>query len=205
MGGPDLDIEYELFRANLQHDENCEKNIPFPDKKYNIIYADPPWNYKVWSAKGTGRSAEQHYSTMTLKDIQDMPIQDIADDNCILFMWVTYPLLEDSFKVLKSWGFTYKTVAFTWVKKNKKADSWFWGLGHWTRANAEICILATQGKIKRQSASVHQIIDERIQEHSKKPDIVRDKIVELVGDLPRIELFARQTADGWDSWGNEVK
>tara|TARA_R100000654_G_scaffold59577_1_gene86294 strand:+ start:99 stop:713 length:615 start_codon:yes stop_codon:yes gene_type:complete len=204
MGGPDLDIEYELFRANLQHDENCEKNIPFPDKKYNIIYADPPWNYKVWSAKGTGRSAEQHYSTMTLKDIQDMPIQDIADNNCILFMWVTYPLLEDSFKVLKSWGFTYKTVAFTWVKKNKKADSWFWGLGHWTRANAEICILATQGKIKRQSAKVHQIIDERIQEHSKKPDIVRDKIVQLVGDLPRIELFARQSYKGWDSWGNEV-
>ncbi len=178
--------------------------IPFPDKKYNIIYADPPWNYKVWSAKGTGRSAEQHYSTMTLKDIQDMPIQDIADDNCIVFMWVTYPLLEDSFKVLKSWGFTYKTVAFTWVKKNKKADSWFWGLGHWTRANAEICILATQGKIKRQSASVHQIIDERIQEHSRKPDIVRDKIVELVGDLPRIELFARKKFKGWDSWGNEV-
>ena len=86
----------------------------------------------------------------------------------------------------------------------KKADSWFWGLGHWTRANAEICILATQGKIKRQSAKVHQIIDERIQEHSKKPDIVRDKIVQLVGDLPRIELFARQSYKGWDSWGNEI-
>ena len=178
--------------------------IPFPDKKYNIIYADPPWNYKVWSAKGTGRSAEQHYSTMTIKDIQDMPIQDIADDNCILFMWVTYPLLEDSFDIIESWGFTYKTVAFTWVKRNKKSDSWFWGLGHWTRANAEICLLATKGKPKRISAGVHQIVDDRIMEHSKKPDTVRQRIIELMGDLPRIELFARETAEGWDSWGNEV-
>jgi len=178
--------------------------IPFPDKKYNIIYADPPWHYKVWSAKGTGRSAEQHYSTMTLKDIQDMPIQDIADDNCILFMWVTYPLLKDSFNVIESWGFTYKTVAFTWVKKNKKTDSWFWGLGHWTRANAELCLLATKGTIKRQSASVHQVIDTPIEKHSKKPNMVRDKIVELVGDLPRIELFARESTEGWDVWGNEV-
>jgi N6-adenosine-specific RNA methylase IME4 len=119
-------------------------------------------------------------------------------------MWVTFPLLKDSFDVIESWGFTYKTVGFTWVKKNKKTDSWFWGMGHWTRANAELCLIATKGIIKRQSASVHQVIDTPIERHSKKPDIVRDKIVELVGDLTRIELFARETAVGWDSWGNEI-
>ena len=178
--------------------------IPFPDKKYNIIYADPAWSYKVWSKKGQGRSAEHHYLTMNIDDIKNLPIQDIADDNCILFMWVTFPLLKDSFDVIESWGFTYKTVGFTWVKKNKKTDSWFWGMGHWTRANAELCLIATKGTIKRQSASVHQVIDTPIERHSKKPDIVRDKIVELVGDLPRIELFARETAEGWDSWGNEI-
>ena len=178
--------------------------IPFPDKKYNIIYADPAWSFKTYSDKGKGRSPDNHYSVMSLQDIKDLPVQDIADDNCILFIWVTFPLLKESFEVIDAWGFTYKTVGFNWVKKNKKTDSWFWGLGYWTRANAELCLLATKGTIKRQSASVHQIIDTPIERHSKKPDIVRDKIVELVGDLPRIELFARETADGWDSWGNEV-
>jgi N6-adenosine-specific RNA methylase IME4 len=178
--------------------------IPFPDKKYNIIYADPAWSFKTYSDKGKGRSPDKHYSVMSLQDIKDLPIQDIADDNCILFMWVTFPLLKDSFNVIESWGFTYKTVGFTWVKKNKKTDSWFWGLGSYTRANAEICLLATKGVLKRKSASVHSILDDRIMEHSKKPIRTRDRIVELLGDLPRIELFARETAEGWDSWGNEI-
>ena len=178
--------------------------IPFPDKKYNIIYADPPWSFKTYSDKGKDRSPDKHYSVMSLQDIKDLPIQDIVDDNCILFMWVTFPLLKEGFEVIDDWGFTYKTVAFNWVKKNKKTNSWFWGLGYWTRANAELCLLATKGTIKRQSASVHQVIDTPIERHSKKPDIVRDKIVELLGDLPRIELFARESAKGWDSWGNEV-
>ena len=178
--------------------------IPFPDKKYNIIYADPAWSFKTYSDKGKDRSPDKHYSVMSLQDIKDLPVQDIANDNCILFLWVTFPLLKEGFEVIDAWGFTYKTVAFNWVKKNKKTDSWFWGLGYWTRANSELCLLATKGTIKRQSASIHQIIDTPIERHSKKPDIVRDKIIELVGDLPRIELFARKTADGWDSWGNEV-
>ena len=178
--------------------------IPFPDKKYNIIYADPAWSFKTYSDKGKGRSPDNHYSVMSLQDIKDLPVQDIADDNCILFIWVTFPLLKESFEVIDAWGFTYKTVGYNWVKKNKKTDSWFWGLGYWTRANAELCLIATKGTIKRQSASVHQVIDTPIEKHSKKPDVVRDKIVELVGDLPRIELFARETSEGWDSWGNEV-
>lgn len=175
------------------------------NKKYNIIYADPPWQYKVYSKKGLGRSAENHYSTMSLEDIQSLPVGNLAENDCALFLWTTIPLLKDCFSVIKSWGFEYKTVAFVWIKLNKKSDTLFWGMGHWTRANAELCILATKGHTKRQSASVHQVILSRIEEHSKKPDETRNRIVELVGDLPRIELFARQKNDGWDAWGNEVE
>ena len=106
--------------------------------------------------------------------------------------------------MLDSWGFAYKTVAFVWVKQNRKADSLFWGLGYWTRSNAELCILATKGSPKRASAKVHQVILSHIEEHSKKPQEARDRIVQLMGDVPRIELFARSRAEGWDAWGNEV-
>jgi N6-adenosine-specific RNA methylase IME4 len=182
-----------------------EPPLPRKHKKYNIIYADPPWSFKHYSDKGKGRAPDNYYKCQNLEDIKKLPISNISADDCVLFMWVTYPFLEKSFEVLKAWGFTYKTVGFTWVKKNKKSDGWFWGMGYWTRSNAEICIIATKGSITRQSSSVHQIIESPIEEHSKKPDITRDKIIELVGDLPRIELFARQASKGWDVWGNEVK
>ncbi len=172
--------------------------------KYNVIYADPPWPFKAWSNRGMGRSAENHYPTMRIEDIRALPVQNLAAENCALFMWVTFPAIREAFSVLDAWGFTYKTVAFVWVKQNRKAPSLFWGLGYWTRANAEMCLLATKGSPKRQSAKVHQVIMSPVEEHSKKPDIVRDRIVELVGDIPRIELFARQQAPGWDVWGNEV-
>lgn len=133
-----------------------------------------------------------------------MPVKELAADDCILFMWVTFPTLQEAFSVIEAWGFTYKTVAFAWVKQNRKTSSLFWGMGHWTRANVELCLLATKGTPKRKSASVHQVIISPIEEHSKKPDVVRDRIIELAGDLPRIELFARQTVHGWDAWGNEV-
>lgn len=174
------------------------------NKKYNIIYADPPWQYKVYSKKGLGRSAESHYPTMSLEDIQALPVRDLAAADCVLFMWTTIPLLKDCFSVMRAWGFTYKTVTFVWIKKNRKSDSLFWGMGHWTRANAELCMLVTIGHPKRRSAAVHQVIMSHIEEHSKKPEEARHRIIELVGDLPRIELFARQKTDGWDAWGNEV-
>jgi Transcriptional activator, adenine-specific DNA methyltransferase len=174
------------------------------DKKYNIIYADPPWVYKAWSKKGNNRSAENHYNTMQIQDICELPISNISDKDCVLLMWVTYPTLQEAFKVIEAWGFTYKTVAFTWVKRNKKSPTWFWGMGYWTRSNSEICLIATKGKPKRISAGVHQVIDAPIEQHSKKPDITRDKIIQLLGDIPKIELFARQTMKGWDCWGNEV-
>ena len=190
------------------------------NKKYQIIYADPPWSYKTWSGKGKEKkSAENHYNCMNKKDIQELPISKISEENCILFLWVTFPCLEEGLELIKTWGFTYKTCGFNWVKKNKIADSYFWGLGYWTRANSEICLIATKGKPIRVSKSVHQvcetfediedfpttILDEKIMVHSKKPEVVRNKIVDLMGDLPRIELFARQQVDGWDCWGNEVE
>lgn len=176
------------------------------DKKYNIIYAEPPWSYKVWSRDtGLGRSAESHYATMKKKEIQQLPIQNLCNKDCVLFLWVTYPCLLEGLELIEKWGFTYKTCSFSWIKLNKKNNKPFVGMGYYTRANNEICLLATKGKtLKRQSKAVKQVILSRIEEHSKKPAETRDRIVELFGDIPRIELFARQYADGWDYWGDEV-
>ena len=176
--------------------------IKLPNKKYNIIYADPAWTFKTWSKKGNGRSPK--YDLMTIEDIKKMPVNNIADKNCILFIWVTYPLLKQGLDTIEAWNFKYKTCGFSWIKKNKKSDSLFWGLGYYTRSNNEICLLATKGSPKRISTRVHQVVLDKVKEHSRKPDCVREKIVQLCGDLPRIELFARQKVDGWDCWGNEV-
>lgn len=170
-------------------------------KKYQIIYADPAWSYQDKSCNG---NASDHYKTMSIKDICNLNVGGVADTDCVLFLWVTYPLLKEGLQTMEAWGFKYKTIGFQWLKKNKKADSFFYGLGRWTRGNTECCLIGVKGKPKRLSNRVSQLIIERIQGHSKKPDIVRDKIVELMGDLPRVELFARQKVEGWDSWGNEI-
>lgn len=175
------------------------------DKKYNIIYADPPWDFKRWSNKAQ-RHVTRHYPVMKIEHIEALPIKNITADNAVLCIWATFPNLKLALRVIDAWGFTYKTVAFTWVKKCKIKDSLFMGNGYYTRSNAEICLLATKGSpLPRLSHSVHSVIVSRIQEHSKKPGEARDGITRLFGeDLPRIELFARQHADGWDCWGNEV-
>tara|TARA_R110001592_G_scaffold622_1_gene3256 strand:- start:108 stop:647 length:540 start_codon:yes stop_codon:yes gene_type:complete len=178
--------------------------IPFPNKKYNIIYSDPAWTFKNWNKDQEKVLRKVPYATMKDEDIKNLPVKNITDNNCILFLWVTYPKLLDGIETIKSWGFEYKTCGFSWIKKNKKSNSLFMGMGYWTRSNNEICLLATKGKPKKISSSVHQVVYEPIREHSRKPDCVRNRIVELCGDLPRIELFARQKTDGWDAWGNEV-
>lgn len=141
---------------------------------------------------------------MTIDDIYNLPIADIAADDCVLFLWVTFPLLREGLEAIRRWGFEYKTCAFNWVKRNKKSDSWFWGLGYWTRSNSELCLLATKGSPPRQSRSVHQICDARVMRHSQKPAEIRDRIVALCGDLPRAELFARERVNGWVSFGDEI-
>ena len=170
--------------------------------KYSIIYADPPWSYNQRTARG---SAEHHYPTMSQDDLKNLPISEIAEKDCTLFMWATFPMIKEALELIEAWGFRYKTTAFVWAKKNRKSDSWFTGLGFWTRSNAEICLLAVKGNPKRQSPCVSQLIVSPREEHSKKPDETRDRIVKLMGDLPRVELFARQKTEGWDVWGNEVK
>lgn len=179
--------------------------VDFPNKKYQVIYADPPWSYRDKCAAGN-RGAGFKYETQDIDWIKSLPVVDIADDNCVLFLWATMPLLQEALDTIAAWGFKYKTVGFTWVKKNKIKDSWFWGMGNYTRSNSEVCLLAVKGKNppKRISNSVHSVVDARIEAHSKKPDEVRDRIVRLMGDVPRIELFARNHTEGWDVWGNEV-
>ena len=186
--------------------------MPFPDKKYQIILADPAWSYRDKALAGN-RGAGCKYPVQSKEWIDNLPVKDIADTNCVLFLWVTMPKLNECWDLIEKWGFEYKTVAFTWVKRNKIARSWFWGMGRWTRANAELCLLATKGKPKRIDAGVHSLIDTPIQKHSQKPDEVRKRIIHLMGDLPRIELFARppkgllfenESYRGWDVWGNEV-
>ena len=177
-------------------------------KKYQIIYADPAWQYDDKSLNRGG--AERHYRTMPAKDICGLPINDIAENDCALFMWATFPKLQEALDVIKAWGFEYKTCAFVWVKTNKRTnpkqlgflaeesfDS-FWGMGRWTRSNAEICLFAVKGKPKRESAGVHQIIYSPISRHSAKPKETREKIIALCGDIPRVELFAREKPEGWD-------
>ena len=133
-----------------------------------------------------------------------MPVAKIAAKDSVLFLWATFPMLPEALRITSAWGFTFKTAAFLWLKLNKKSPGWFYGLGFWTRSNAEVCLLATRGNPKRQSRSVHQFIISPIEAHSKKPDEARTKIIALMGDLPRVELFARQQTPDWDVWGNEV-
>jgi len=178
----------------------------FPNKKYNIIYADPPWYFKNYNNAKAQTNPESHYKTMTMKEIAELPVNDIAAKDCVLFMWCTDPLLNKQIPIVEQWGFTYKTVGFHWVKtnKDKSKNLYFKTVGYLPRANNEICILATKGKPKRIGTNVDRLVVADRREHSRKPDCVKDRIVELCGDLPRIELFARQKTEGWDVWGNQV-
>jgi N6-adenosine-specific RNA methylase IME4 len=172
-------------------------------KRYNIIYADPPWKRDRWSDKAQFKSGEKHYPTMTIEELCALPVSELAEDNALLFMWVVGFELRGAMEVMKAWGFEYKTIAFNWVKTNADT-SIFMGLGHWTRQNSEICLMGKRGKPKRVRADVMQVIIAPRMRHSKKPLEVRERIVNLAGDLPRVELFARGRVGGWDAWGNEV-
>jgi N6-adenosine-specific RNA methylase IME4 len=175
-------------------------------RKYGVLYADPPWSFRNWSAKGTGRNAVSHYDCLDFPALAKLPIADLAADDCTLFLWATDPLLPRAFELLQAWGFEYKTVAFYWVKLNAVAKhdaDYFTGLGYWTRANPEQCLLATRGKPQRRAKDVRRLVVEKRREHSRKPDCVRERIERLVAG-PYLELFARETKRGWDYWGDQV-
>jgi len=183
-------------------------------KKYGVIYADPAWQYddKLGNNPTYGGIT---YKTMSIKELKEMPVKDIADKNCALFIWVTSPLLEDGFEVIKSWGFKFKTVAFNWVKISKQGN-FFHNSGRWTMGNCELCLLATKGNPKRIRKDIKQLQILKREGHSKKPNLIRKLITDLMGeDIPKVELFARGNKerdllnfnkfDGWDTWGNEVQ
>lgn len=172
-----------------------EELCPFPDKAYQVIYADPPWRYSF--SKSKSRQIENQYQTMTLEDIKRLDIP--TDKNCVLYLWATAPKLLEALAVMKAWGFKYKTQA-VWDKE-------IIGMGYWFRGQHEILLVGTKGKFSPppQSGRVSSVIVERRTRHSKKPDKVRDLISEWFPNALKIELFARQKAEGWDVWGDEVQ
>jgi N6-adenosine-specific RNA methylase IME4 len=177
-----------------------------PRKHFKALYADPPWRFKAWSHRGEGRSAVQHYDCMSLQDICDLPVRELAADDAVLFLWVVQPMLPAALRVIEAWGFTYKTVAFCWVKMRADGLAPRFGLGYHTRSGMEQCWLATRGKgYKRQVRDVEQVLHASVQEHSRKPAEIAERIERLVGDVPKVELFARPPPrKRWVTWGLEA-
>ena len=171
--------------------------------QYQLIYADPPWQYRDTASAGN-RGACHKYPVMSLDDIMALPVQELAADDCLLALWWVPPMPAEALQVVEAWGFTLKNMCgFTWHKETKTGKSFF-GMGNLTRANTESCLFAVRGKPQRVSASVRQYVSAPAGRHSEKPGVVRDRLVQLLGDVPRVELFARCNTPGWDAWGNEV-
>jgi len=184
--------------------------IDLPNKKYNIIYADPPWHYGSKSAVNntTGSAIKplsDHYSTMSLQELKNMPIKNMTKDDAACFMWVTDSHIDEALEVLRSWGFAYKTIAFNWIKTTSKGN-YCKNVAPWTMKSSEICLLGIKGRMTKykQANNIESLVIAQRTQHSQKPNEVRKRIEDLFGDLPRIELFARQKTDGWDAWGNEI-
>ena len=175
--------------------------------KYDIIYADCPWEYNSRANHKTRfrGGACGHYDLLSVAELKELPIADIAEDNCALFQWVTMPMLKEGIEVLESWGFRYVTCAFTWIKTNKKNTKPFFGVGYYTKSNAELCLLGIKGKMKPVSNCVSSAVIAPLGLHSEKPLVVKERIEELYGfGKKRIELFSRQETNGWDCVGNGI-
>ena len=180
----------------------------WPTGGYDVVYADPPWPYKDRSLNRGG--AARHYSVMTAADIFALPVSKLARRDAMLFLWATGPNLPLALETMAAWGFLYVGVAFTWLKTNKD-NTLFMGMGHYTRSNAEFCLLGKRGKaLKRLHKGIPMAQIHARESHSAKPEAFRDAINGLYGrDVARVELFARgehgQMRHGdWDFWGNEV-
>lgn len=185
-----------------------------PRGHYGAILADPPWRFEVWSGETAVKSrystAERHYKTLSQNEITALPVAALAAPDACLFLWITWPLLPQALALIDAWGFVYKTCAFAWLKAHAQQMDLLRddiapsvGMGYWTRANSEVCLLATRGNPKRRHADVRQGIIEPRREHSRKPDCVPARIERLIAG-PYLELFARTTRRGWDFWGNQT-
>jgi len=175
---------------------------------YRVIAADPPWHFKTRSETRQTRAAKNHYDVMNLDEIKALPVSDLADEDSVLFLWAINPMLPQALEVMKAWGFGFKTVAFTWAKTTPKSSVWLptyhVGLGYWTRANSEMCLLGTRGRPKRIAYNIRQLIVSPRREHSRKPEEFYDSVERLI-DGPRVELFSRRPRDRWECWGNETE
>lgn len=175
-------------------------------KKYNIIYADPPWSFNSVKTGGSMKSgAAAKYPTMTLEQMKKLDVPAICEKDCVLIMWYVSSQPQEALDLVKAWGFTVKNMnCFIWQKLTTNLMPHF-GMGYWTRAGAECALIAVRGKPKSENKAIRQVRAEMLGEHSEKPAIFRDEIVKLCGDLPRLEMFARCVPAGWDVWGNEVE
>lgn len=175
---------------------------------YAVIVADPPWHFKTRSETRQSRAAKVHYDVMSLDDIKAMPVSMLAAKNSVLMMWVLNSMLPHGLDVMAAWGFSYRTVAFTWAKTTSRTDGswapkWHMGLGYYSRQNTECCLLGVRGKPKRQGRDVRQLIVAPRREHSRKPAEFFEH-VERLFDGPYLEMFSRQPRDGWDAFGNQI-
>lgn len=183
-----------------------------PKGHFAAILADPPWTFRVWAdSDKTHGSADAHYKTMSADELAALPVATLAAKDAVLFMWVCWPNLIESIELIRAWGFEYKTCGFAWMKADVSTLNMFsdpvdayMGLGYWTRANSEVCLLATRGKPKRVNADVRQGIIAPRREHSRKPDGIHERVERLVTG-PYLELFARQKRLGWTVWGNQTE
>jgi N6-adenosine-specific RNA methylase IME4 len=168
---------------------------------FETILADPPWDFETYSEKGQDRSPE--YKTTSIDRIKALPVKQLAAENSSLHLWVLMNQLPEALEVIEAWGFTFKTCGFAWMKQNKSGNGLFMGMGYWTRANVELCLLATKGNPRRFDMGVPQALLSPLMEHSRKPDEFHERIERLVQG-PYLELYARRERKGWVTWGNEI-
>lgn len=176
------------------------KILALPDKRYGVIYADPPWRFETWSENGMDRSAENHYPCMSLDAIANMPVPKIMARDCALFMWATVPMLVSALNVMHLWGFTYKSHAI-WVKPNAIT-------GYWFRNRHELLLVGTRGQIPAPALGTQfeSVFLAPTSVHSAKPEKAAQMIEHYYPNVPKIELFRRGPArPGWSAWGNEAE
>lgn len=202
---PPTNEDIELLSAYHRWigNEHIYSGKNFGKYKYDIIYADPPWQYENEQDNNTSRGGFE-YPSMSTSQLCELSVGSIAANDSLLFIWVTMPKLAEVFTVISAWGFKYTTCAFDWIKVNKNDGRLYSGLGSWTAGNNELCLLAKRGSPKRVNKKVKQAHKYPVLDHSVKPDLFRNEIVKLMGDTPKIELFARRKVEKWSSWGNQI-